>query len=85
MCRSIAAWAAEVGKPKLDAEADDIQPIIDSIQVSMCLLQAAVSHVAVVQQDTSLAHTILQEHTVLYRVDAADCQSLCGLACQQFL
>ncbi|DBA96172.1 TPA: hypothetical protein ACH3X1_015653 [Trebouxia sp. C0004] len=32
MCRSIAAWAEEVGKPKLSAEADDIQPIIDSIQ-----------------------------------------------------
>lgn len=35
MCRSIAAWAEEVGKPKLSAEADDIQPIIDSIQVSL--------------------------------------------------
>ena len=33
MCRSIAAWAEEVGKAKLDAKADDIQPIIDSIQV----------------------------------------------------
>ncbi|KAA6427955.1 MAG: polynucleotide phosphorylase [Trebouxia sp. A1-2] len=32
MCHSIAAWAAEVGKPKLSAEADNIQPIIDSIQ-----------------------------------------------------
>ncbi len=35
MCRSIAAWAEDVGKPKLSAEADDIQPIIDSIQVSL--------------------------------------------------
>ena len=34
MCRSIAAWAKKVGKAKLDAEADDIQPIIDSIQAS---------------------------------------------------
>jgi len=45
MCRSIAAWA-EVGKPKLSAEADDIQPIIDSIQVSLLprlLLQVAQS------------------------------------------
>lgn len=33
MCRSIAAWAKEVGKAKLDAETDDIQPIVDSIQV----------------------------------------------------
>ena len=33
MCHGIAAWAKEVGKPKLSADADDIQPIIDSIQV----------------------------------------------------
>ncbi len=38
MCRSIAAWAEEVRKLKLSAEADDIQPIIDSIQVSLLLL-----------------------------------------------
>ena len=36
ICRSIAAWAMEVGKAKLDAEADDIQPIVDSIQASLC-------------------------------------------------
>ncbi|KAL3136300.1 hypothetical protein ABBQ32_007306 [Trebouxia sp. C0010 RCD-2024] len=35
LCRSIAAWAKKVGKTKLDAEADDIQPIIDSIQAAM--------------------------------------------------
>ena len=36
ICRKIAAWAKMVGKAKLDAEADDIQPIIDSIQVKCC-------------------------------------------------
>ena len=36
MCRSIAAWAQKVGKAKLSAEADDIQPVIDSIQASAC-------------------------------------------------
>ena len=33
ICRSIAAWAEEVGKSKQHAEAEDIQPIVDSIQV----------------------------------------------------
>ena len=33
MCRSIAAWAEEVGKPKQHAEPEDLQPIVDSIQV----------------------------------------------------
>ena len=37
MCRSIAAWAKEVGKAKLDVGADDIQPIIDSVQASPSL------------------------------------------------
>lgn len=32
MCRSIAAWAKEVGKAKLEVEDVDIQPIVDSIQ-----------------------------------------------------
>lgn len=37
MCRSIAAWAKQVGKAKLEVENDDIQPIVDSIQASALL------------------------------------------------
>ncbi len=44
MCRSIAAWAEEVGKPKLSAEADDIQSIIDSIPVSLLPLILLLLH-----------------------------------------
>ena len=44
MCRSIAAWAEEVGKPKQHAESEDIQPIVDSIQVRHTYSQTDNAH-----------------------------------------
>ena len=36
MCRSIAAWAAEQGKPKQMPQVEDIQPLVQRIQVILC-------------------------------------------------